>query len=95
MSTIPEKLRLRSKIWTDPTTSKRYLIPAAFMRDVVDGRPVSDVMLAYVMRDDDTRLITLTTDEWNALPFYFFQEDGPAPRMSARPVDVVTRGGPP
>ena len=85
----PTKLRLRAKVWTDPKTEKRYLMPTAFMRDVVAGRPVSAVMCAYAMRDDDTKLVTLTADEWNTLPFFYFQEDGPAPRGAARPLDVV------
>lgn len=85
-----ESLRLRMKIWTDPSTSKRYLMPSAFMRDVVDGQPVSDAMYAYAMRDDSTKIVTLTAAEWNALPFFYFQEDGAAPRATARPVDDVT-----
>ena len=89
MEAPAESLRLRMKIWTDPTTSKRYLMPSAFMRDVVNGQPVSDVMYAYAMRDDSTKLITLTAAEWNALPFFFFQEDGAAPRATSRPVDGV------
>jgi len=84
-----EDLRLRTKVWTNPATGKRYLMPTAFMRDVVNGQPVSDVMYAYAMRDDDTQLVTLTAREWNALPFFYFKEDGPAPRATARPVDVV------
>lgn len=84
-----ESLRLRSKIWTDPSTSKRYLMPRAFMRDVVNGQPVTDIMYAYAMRDDDTKLVTLDVGEWNALPFFYFKEDGPAPRATARPVDVI------
>ncbi len=85
----PGTLRLRLKIWTDPRTNKRYLMPTAFMRDVVNGQPVSDAMYAYAMRDDDTKLVTLTAGEWNTLPFFYFQEDGPAPRPPARPVDVI------
>ena len=84
-----ESLRLRMKAWTDRTTGKRYLMPSAFMRDIVNGQPMSDVMYAYAMRDDDTKLVTLTAGEWNELPFFYFQEDGPAPRATARPVDVV------
>ena len=84
-----ESLRLRMKVWTDPATAKRYLIPSAFMRDLVNGQPVSDVMYAYVMSDEDTKLILLKAGEWNALPFFYFQEDGPAPRASKRPVDVI------
>jgi hypothetical protein len=55
----------------------------------VNGRPVSDLMRAYAMRDDDTKVVELRVAEWNALPFYYFQEDGPAPRATARPVDVI------
>lgn len=84
-----EALRLRMKIWTDPATSKRYLMPTAFMRDVRNGQPISDVMYAYAMRDDDTKVVTLTAREWNSLPFFYFEEDGPAPRATTRPVDVI------
>ena len=84
-----EPLRLRMKVWTDPVTAKRYLMPTAFMRDVVNGKPVGDAMIAYAMRDDDTKLVTLTGAEWNTLPFYYFEEDGVAPRATARPVDVI------
>lgn len=89
-----EDLRLRMKVWTDPWTGKRYLMPTAFMRDIKNGQPVSDVMLVYAMRDDDTRIVTLRADEWNTLPFFYFHEDGPAPRASARPPDVIGRHGP-
>lgn len=89
-----ENLRLRVKVWTDPWTGKRYLMPTAFMRDVKNGQPVSDVMLAYAMRDDDTKVVTLRAAEWNTLPFFYFQEDGPAPRASERPLDAVgVQGG--
>lgn len=82
-------LRLRVKVWTDRQTGKRYLMPTADWRDVVNGQPVSDVMQADAMRDDDTKRVTLTAREWNALPFFYFREDGPAPRAPARPVDVI------
>jgi hypothetical protein len=81
--------RLRMKVWTDPATSKRYLTPSAFMRDVDHGVPVSDVMYAYAMSDEETKIITLNMAEWNTLPFFHFQEDGEAPRASARPVDKI------
>lgn len=74
-----ESIRLRMKVWTDHRTSKRYLMPSAFMRDVVNGQPVTDVMYAYAMRGDDTQRVTLTAGEWQALPFVYVQEDGPAP----------------
>lgn len=82
-------LRLRMKVWTDAATTKRYLMPTAFMRDVVKGQPVSDAMYAYAMNDQDTKLVTLTAGEWNALPFFYFREDGSAPRSSPREPDAV------
>ena len=91
VASLPEGLRLRMKVWTDRATAKRYLMPSAFMRDVVNGQPVTDVMYAYAMRDDDTKLVTLTATEWNALPFFYFKEDGAAPRATTRPIDVVMR----
>jgi len=82
-------LRLRMKVWTDPGTRKRYLMPMAFMRDLMNGQPVTDVMYAYAMSDDGTKIVTLTAGEWNALPFFYFQEDGHAPRAATRPMDTV------
>jgi hypothetical protein len=83
------------KIWTHPQTTKRYLMPTAYMRDVVKGQPVSDVMVAYAMREDDTMVVTLTAAQWNTLPFFYMQEDGPAPRATARPIDVIVSRGRP
>jgi hypothetical protein len=88
-----EGLRLRMKVWSHPKTATRYLMPSAFMRDVVNGQPVTDVMVAYAMRDDDTILVTLTASQWNALPFFYFQETVPAPRGASRPVDVIVSRG--
>ena len=88
--TSADVMRVRVKVWTDPSTSKRYLMPVAVMRDVTNGRPVTDVMHAYAMRDDDTKLVALTVAEWNALDFYYFHEDGPAPRATARLVDELS-----
>ena len=76
--TAAKGLRLRMKIWTDARTNKRYLVPSAFMRDVVDGHPVSDVMYAYAISGDEILHITLRANEWQMLPFAFFQEEGPA-----------------
>jgi hypothetical protein len=86
---LQNSLRLRMKVWTDPSTLKRYLMPTGFMRDLVRGQPVSDAMYAYAMSDDDTRLIELTATEWNSLPFFYFQEDGYAPRAAARPMNSL------
>lgn len=71
-------LRLRMKIWTDLRTAKRYLVPTAFMRDVVDGRPISDIMCAYAIGEDEVLYITLRANDWQALPFAYFHEEGSA-----------------
>ena len=81
---LQNSLRLRIKVWTDPRTLKRYLMPTGFMRDLVQGKPVSDAMYAYALSADDTRVVALTAAEWNALPFFYFQEDGHAPRATAQ-----------
>ena len=86
---LQNNLRLRMKVWTDPSTLKRYLMPMAFMRDLMNGQPITDVMYAYAMSDDSTRVVTLTAGEWNTLPFFYFQEDGYAPRANARPMDTL------
>jgi hypothetical protein len=80
-------LRLRMKVWTDPSTLKRYLMPTGFMRDLMNGLPVTDVMYSYAMSDDETKLVLLTAAEWNSLPFFYFREDGYAPRATARAPD--------
>jgi hypothetical protein len=81
-----EGLRLRMKVWSDPKTGKRYLMSTALMfkEDIPLG-----LMTAYAMTDDDTKEVKMTAIEWNALPFFYFQEDGPAPRASVHPVDVI------
>lgn len=79
-----ESLRVRVKIWTDPATGRRYLMPTAIMHDARSG-----ILTAYAMTDEDTKTVKLTAVEWNALPFFYFQEDGPAPRASARPPDAI------
>lgn len=77
-------LRLRMKIWTDPKTQKRYLVPTAIFTNVGLG-----ILAAYAMSDEDTRQIQLTVAEWNTLPFFFFKEDGAAPRAAERTPDLV------
>jgi len=80
----PQGLRLRMKVWTDRRTGKRYLMPSAVISD-----PRTGMMSAYAMSDEDTKVVKLSPPEWNSLPFFYFQEDGPAPRASARPPDAI------
>jgi len=79
-----KSMRLRMKVWTDTTTGKRYLMPVALMRNLH-----SNVMAAHAMTDEDTKLIKLTGEEWDALPYFYFKEDGDAPRASAVVPDIV------
>jgi len=90
VGTPVEILRVRMKIWAHPQTAKRYLMTNAHWRDVDrNGQPITDVMIAYAMREDDTMVVTLTATQWNTLPFFYFQEDGPAPRTTTLPNDVI------
>lgn len=68
------QLRLRMKVWTDPTTNKLYMVASGY----IDTR--KDCMVAYAMRDDDTRQLELTIAAWNKLSYKFFVVDGDAPR---------------
>jgi hypothetical protein len=81
-------LRLRIKVWTDPKTRKRYLMATGIM---FEKEAPLGILTAYAMSDEDTKIIKMTPPEWNALPFFYFQEDGPAPRAAVRPVDVIRR----
>lgn len=84
MSTNPEPFRVRMKVWKNPANGLPYLAPVGMMK-AID----SDLMRVYVMRDDDTQLIEMTGSEWNEMPFFYFKEDGLAPRASGRKPDVV------
>jgi hypothetical protein len=77
-------MRLRLKVWTDKATGKRYLMPVALMKS-----RDSDVMRAYAMSEEETKFVELSTDEWNTLPFFYFKEDGEAPRHTTRAPDEI------
>ena len=72
-------MRLKMKVWTDPDSRDRYLMPAAFItpESFHSDRPV---MKAYAMNDDDTKVVEIYAEEWNQLPFFYFKEDGEAAR---------------
>lgn len=79
-------MRVKMKVWTDPTslTKRRFIVPAAFMK-----HKGSAIMRAYAMCDEETKLIELTQEEWNTLPFFYFKEDGEAPRHTTRVPDEL------
>ena len=69
-------LRVRVKVWTNPKNDKLYMVSNAFGQ----ARGPDIVMTAYAMRDDETLMVEFTVDEWNALTYKYFLEDGDAPR---------------
>jgi hypothetical protein len=75
-------MRLRVKVFDDPRTSLRYLVSIAMFE------PASDTVNVFLMNDEDTRMQRMTVDEYNALPYYFFKEDGPATRPPMHVVSV-------
>lgn len=78
-------LRLRMKVWKDPATLKQYLMPVGILSG--GGR-----MMAYAMTDEETKIIHLTVDVWNSLPFFYFKEDGLCliRIRTSRPPDLVS-----
>jgi len=69
----PTSLRLRLKVWTDSRTSVRYLVPTALVGDAQFG-----TLTVYALSGEGTRVVRLTPTEWNALPSFYFKEDGRA-----------------
>lgn len=74
---MDEPLRLRMKLYTDD--KGRKFLAAAGMCDSSTG-----TVYASLMNDQETRNVRFTLDGWNALPFFYFKEDGPAPRMEKK-----------
>lgn len=70
------RLRLRVKVWTNPKNGNLYMVSNAFGQ----MRKNDIIMTAYAMRDDETLMVEFTVDEWNALDYKYFLEDGDAPR---------------
>lgn len=82
------KLRIKMKTWTDPVNGNMYMVASGYF-NLAEER-----MVAYAMRDDEARQLRFTIDEWNDLPYHFFNEDGPAPKpaKSYRPDPVGGSG---
>lgn len=62
-----DKLRLRMKVYTD-RVGQRYLASAGTYD------PNRDRIVFVAMRDDGTHIVSLSGEEWNDLPYYFFEE---------------------
>jgi len=71
-------LRLRMKVWTNPDNGELYLVAVGYYS------AKTDLMSAYAMQDKETKQIELTPEEWNALPYKYFSEDGDAPRPTKK-----------
>lgn len=78
-------LRLRMKVWTDPISGLQWLCPMAFKP--YPDRPLWSV---YVMRDNSATLHSMTDEQWNALPYYWFDMGPEAEtRPGSKPWDMV------
>ena len=83
-----KELRLRMKVWRDPETGLLWLAPVAFATEkILDGVAHWG---AYLMRDNMTRLWTFTMEEWNTLPFHWFDDAGETEeRPGSKPWDMI------
>jgi len=64
--------RLRCKVME--RDGRRYLVALGMALP-----PACVYIDAYCMSDDETVSVRLTLDEWNALPFHWFEDAGDAP----------------
>lgn len=67
-------MRLRMKVWINPENGQLYLVATGYYNTA------NDRMVAYAMRDEETKQLDLSPEEWNALEYKYFKEDGDAPR---------------
>lgn len=84
-----EPFRLRCKVYTDPKDGTRWLVP------MVMYDPKTDRAAAMAMRDGgETRTLRFTVDEYNALPFHWFEDQGPAERYTTNLPDELAKKRP-
>jgi hypothetical protein len=65
------------KVWTDSGGNR-------FMVSMGQFNPRKGIVHAFIMSEERTTQIQLSPDEWNALPFYYFKEDGLAPHKAEK-----------
>lgn len=80
-------MRLRMKVFTDETTGNRYLVSMAI------ANLAEETVHVYFMSDEETIFRSLSIDDYNALPYFFFKEDGPAPKPVMRVADELRADG--
>ena len=66
-----DAVKLRMKVWTDPD-GKRWLIAGAMTSP--NSMALKKPLKAHAMRDAEVKLIDLTHDQYNALPYSLFVE---------------------
>ena len=66
-------MRLRCKVLE--RDGQTYLVATGVINPKNPGR-----MLINAMREERTLTLELTLDQWNALPFHWFEDQGPAER---------------
>jgi len=80
-------VRLRAKVFTNETTGQRYLVSMAMFN------PERETVHVYFMSDEETLFQIMSVEDYNALPYFFFKEDGPAPKPEMRVADVLSVPG--
>jgi hypothetical protein len=64
--------RIRLPVWTDRESQKPYVALVAELAD--------DWTSVVLIGDADTRRVRMASADYLALPYYFFELTGPAPR---------------
>lgn len=82
-----DPMRLRARVFTNPFTGKRYLVSMA-IADIA-----KEQVHVYFMSDEETLFQAMSINDYNALPYFFFKEDGPAPKPEMRVADELRIGG--
>lgn len=73
---------IRMKVWVHPENGKTYLVAMGAFD------PQTMRVHACAMTDDDTVQITATLVAWNALPYHYFKDVGPATKPEERTFDL-------
>lgn len=67
-----DSVRLRMKVWTDPADGKRWLLAGVMTTPL--GMAIGKKLTGHAMRDAEVKLVALTHEEYNALPYSVFVE---------------------
>ena len=89
------RFRVRTKVWTDED-GQQYMVGVAMMGvrpSSKEGSSEDDVepcINAYATCEEKTVQLQMTLVEWNKLPFFWFVQEGRAPRRIS--VDLTKEG---